>query len=912
MSSSIIKTKLYVPRRPLKEVARQRLFDRINQSIHRKLTLISAPAGFGKTTLASQWVLATAHKTCWLSLEAEDRELGRFLSYFVKAVQQVSDVFGNELLAVLASPQLPPFESIMSRLLNEMHVVQEQCVVVFDDFHLVDDQKVARALGFLLEHLPDHYHFIITTRKDPPLPLAKLRAQGQILELREHDLRFNTLEMTAFYKDVMKLVLSKKELGQLESRTEGWVAGMQLAGISLQGCHDKQGFISTFSGDHHYIVDYLLEEVLHKQTEEVQDFLLFTSVLDRMCGALCAAILDVSVEVAHNRLALLHKANLFVIPLDDQREWYRYHHLFADALQARLKKQYVEMINVLHNRASEWYEDNGLTHQAVQHAFAVHDYHRAADLAELAWKAMDRALQSYVWLEWVKAIPEDILYQRPVLRMGYAWALLDMGELEAANAQLYALEKLIDINADPVESLVSLRPTVTVVDEDQYRTLPATIAFARAFYAQALSETGDAAHYAKLALGLVHEEDQHQRSTIEAVLSVAYWTKGDLEAAEDVVTRSIKGLRAAGNDLFAVCGMSVLAEIRVAQGRLQSALVVYEQAIQFAEERGDAVVRGLAGLYLGLCDLYHQQGNVSEAQRCLERSEQLGFCAALPIWEYRVCITKSRIKQSRGDFHQALDLLLEAEKRYCRSPLPVVQPIAAIKARLWIIQGNLVEAQRWVKSQNLSVHETPNYLGEYEYITWARWLLAAYKKRGETAQLEEALQLLKNLLEAAETAGWKGSVIEILILLALAYQMQNELTRATQAVEHALSLAEPERYVRLFIDEGGSIEAILSLVQCDSDVYLYAQQLLQVFRLDRLANKGSDKQGLIEPLSQRELNVLELIAQGYSNREISEQLFIALDTVKGHNRRIFAKLGVRRRTEAVAKARSLDLIPITK
>ncbi len=425
MSLPLLATKLYLPPPRPRVVRRSRLLERLNAGLHRKLTLISAPAGFGKTTLVSEWVAGCGRPVAWLSLEEGDSDPTRFLTYLVAALQTIAPTVGTGLMGALQSPQPSPAESMLTALLNEITTMPDAFMLVLDDYHLIDARAVDAALSFLLEHLPPQMHLVITTREDPQMPLARLRVQGQLTELRAADLRFTASEAAAFLTEVMCLGLSAADIATLEERTEGWIAGLQLAALSMQGRQDIPGFIRAFAGDNRYIVDYLVEEVLERQPEGVRSFLLQTAILDRLHGSLCDAITgQVDGKV---RLEVLERGNFFVVPLDDRRQWYRYHHLFAEVLSAHLRTEQPEQIASLHRRASVWYEQHGSPVDAIRHALAAADFDRAADLIELAWPAMDRSLQSATWRGWVKALPDELVRARPVLCVGYAWALLDGG-----------------------------------------------------------------------------------------------------------------------------------------------------------------------------------------------------------------------------------------------------------------------------------------------------------------------------------------------------------------------------------------------------------------------------------------------------------------------------------------------------
>lgn len=926
MPTSILATKLYVPPPRSKVVRRRRLFDRLNEGLHRRMTLISGPAGFGKTTLVSEWIAACERskqkpRVAWLSLDAADGNLTRFLTYFVAALQTVVPAIGEGVLAVLEATRSPRAESVLTDLINEIAAVSDDIVLVLDDYHVIDARPVDEALAFLLEHLPPQMHLVITTREDPQLPLSRLRARDQMNEVRAVDLRFTADEAATFLKQVMDLNLSAEDVSSLGNRAEGWVAGLQLAALSLRGREDIPGFIRDFAGDNRYIVDYLLEEVLHGQPGQVRNFLLQTSILERLNGPLCDAVccgsseLSFVCEEGSVLLEALERGNLFVIPLDDKRHWYRYHHLFADVLQARLLEEQPEQVPFLHQRASEWYEHNGSPADAVHHALAAEDFERAARLIELAWPTMDRSRQSAPWLSWAKALPDELVRTRPVLSAGCAWANLDVGELEAAEERLRDAERWLDTAAGLDGQTEASAAGMVVVDVEEFRSLPATVATARAYHALALGDVTEAVRYARRALALLPEPDHLRRGIAGSLLGLATWTGEDLAAAYRSFAEAMTEFEMAGNILFAITGTNVLADIRLAQGRLREAVSIYEQALQRATEQGGSVMRGTPELYVGLSELLREQGDLETATRHLLKSEELGKRAGLPRWHYRWCLAQARIQQARGELEVAGELLDEAERRYIRGPVPEMRPIGALKARLRLAQGRLSEALTWVHEQGLSGDNEISYLREFEHITLARVLIAKYQRDREDGAILEAVELLHNLLQAAQEGGRTGSEIEILVQVALAHAVQGDISAALTSLERALTLAEPQGYVGVFVDEGMPMAQLLFQATARGIMPAYTAKLLTLLVPEEQARAGQSLppsspalQPLVEPLSQRELEVLQLLAEGLSNREIGERLFLALSTVKGHNRNIYGKLQVKRRTEAVARARELGLL----
>jgi LuxR family maltose regulon positive regulatory protein len=911
MSAPILATKLYIPPPRSKIVLRPRLIERLNEGLQRKLTLISASAGFGKTTLVSEWIAGCGLPVAWLSLDEGDNNPSCFLAYLVAALQTIAANIGKGVLAILQSPQPPPIESILIALLNEITTVPDNFVLVLDDYHVVDAKPVDKALTFLLELLPPRMHLVITTREDPHLPLARLRARDELTELRAADLRFTPAEASEFLNQVMGLNLSAEDITALETRTEGWIAGLQLAALSMQGRSDAASFIKSFTGSHHFILDYLVEEVLQRQPEHVRNFLLQTAILDRLSGSLCDAVTG-QVD-GSGMLEALERGNLFVIPLDDQRQWYRYHHLFAEVLHAHLREAQADRVSALHRRASEWYEQNGLPSDAIRHALAAEDFEGAAGLIELAWPKVEDGSLSTKWIGWVKALPDVLIRARPVLSVWYANALLVSGEMEAAGARLTDAERWLEsvdnMNGQPKNPAAEM----VVVDEEQFRSLPATIAIARAYHAQALGDVPGAVTYARRALDLTPETNHLKRGQATALLGLTYWASGDLEAANWTFAGYTMMLRTAGNILDAISTTCILADIRMALGRLHEAASTLEQLLQFVVDQGEPMPPDTADLYRGLGELYRERGDLEAAAQYLLKSKELCEQAELLYKQHRLCVTQARLKQTQGDLDGALDLLNESERFYVRTPLPDVRPISALKARIWVTQGRLIEAQAWARERSLSVDDEPSYLREFEHITLARVLIARYKNDPVDGSIHEAMGLLERLLHAAEAGGRVGSIVEILMLQALAHEAQGNIPPALLSLERALTLAEPEGYVRLFVDEGEAMRLLIEkqLHNRDHPLSSYADRLLVAFTQPMVAPKSviiHQKSDMIEPLSERELEVLKLLRSELSGPEIARELIVSLNTVRTHTQNIYAKLGVNNRRAAVRRAEELDLL----
>lgn len=906
MSVPILSTKLFIPPPLLKVVLRPRLNERFNEGIQKKLTLISAPAGSGKTTLLSEWVAGCERPVGWLSLDESDHDPARFLIYLISALQTISPNLGAGLLDLLQSPQPPPVESVLPALLNEITAIPGDFILVLDDYHTVDSNPIDNVLAFLIEHTPPGMHLVIATREDPALPIPRLRARGQLVELRATDLRFNPTEAAEFLSHVMDLNLSAEEVTALESRTEGWITGLQLAALSMQGRQDISGFIRAFAGDHRYIVDYLVEEVLRRQPEAVRSFLLQTSILDRLSGPLCHAV--TGQEDSSDRLDALERGNFFVIPLDDQRHWYRYHHLFADFLRMHLKVEQPDQVSALHSRASEWYEHNGSAADAIRHALAGEDFVRAARLIELAIPEMRRNRQEAAILGWLQALPEELIRIWPVLCIHYAGALLVNGRLEGVEAWLRDAEVLLEAAVRSGER-PDMPPVGLAADEHEFRRLPGAIAVYRAALALSAGDVTGTIKYAHEVIDLAPVDDYLLRGSAEGFLGLAYWTCGDLEAAYRSYAECMVSMQKAGHLSDSIGCAIALGDIRIEQGHLQEALSIFESGLKLTQEHGTTglVLRGAADMYVGMSEVHRERGDLNSAIQNLRRSKDLGEIAGLPQNPYRWRVAMARIRENQGDLDDALDLLYEAERLYVGDFFPNVYPIAARRARVWISQGRLGQALGWAHDQGLSADDDLNYLHEFDHITLARMLLVQYQLEKTQGGLQVAIGLLERLLMAAENGGRMGSTIEILVLQAIAYHLQGDTPAALKPLERALMLAEPEGYVRIFLDEGSPMAVLLAnAAKHEIATPTYIHQLLSSFGM--VGDQKTIKQDLIEPLSQRELEVLRLFKTELSGPEIARELVVALSTVRTHTKSIYSKLNVNSRRAAVKRAIELGLI----
>lgn len=878
--------------------------------MERRLILLSAPAGFGKTTLLCEWLRTPAGRdmpVAWISLDEGDNDPVRFGTYVCAALVQVQAGVGEHTLPLLHSPQPPSMETIITTLINEITAIPRHFVLVLDDYHVITAPSIHQTLTFLLDHLPAQMHVVLATRIDPPLPLARLRVRGQKLALRAADLRFTPEEAAAFLREVMGLDLSAADIATLEARTEGWIAGLQLAALSLQGRSQAgiASFLSAFAGSHRFVLDYLAEEVLQRQEERTQTFLLYTCILDQLCGSLCDAVTQRT--DGQDMLEQLEQRNLFLIALDDERRWYRYHQLFAEFLHSRLSTERVrgapgESVEALHERASIWYERNHYPDRAIDHALSAHNFERAARLIEQFRALASEGGELVSLLRWFAALPEAIMRSRPRLSLYFAQVLLLSGQFRAINQRLQDAEQSLVQQAEDVNA-------------EERRIVQGEIDTIRAVFAYLHEDVAQTRKLVEEALHLL-PPGQFLRGMLLLSLGSASWLEGDLLSASTILSEAREVCQHTGNFYMFYITTVYLAQVRLAQGRLREAVGLYRATLEVLASRGRQGTEG-NGLYVGLGALLYERNELAEAERLIQQGTLLGQQENNAYVLIAGKSTLARLRQAQGKEEQAGDLMQQAmtlARQHAIVWTWVPGPIDAAQVRLWLTQGNLTAAAAWAQERNApepgNKQQHPPYFQEIEEILLARLSLAQHRHA-------EALKRLDRLQTEAEAAGRKGHVLDILLLKAITYQEQGNLAPALSALASALELAEPEGYIRTFVDEGPAMSTLLRKIRATQGGEAgYVKRLLQAFDqgeepvVSASLQDGQRKapQPLIEPLSDRELEVLQLMATGASNQNIAEALVIAINTVKRHARNIFDKLGVENRTQAVARARALGLL----
>ncbi|MBN1485295.1 MAG: tetratricopeptide repeat protein [Chloroflexia bacterium] len=921
MDTPILSTKLHIPSPRRNLVPRPRLLERLEQGLQRKLTLVSAPAGFGKTTLLGAWIQrlpaggAPPVKVAWISLDHGDNDPVRFATYLSAALKQTDERIET------ADPQAVEWggsfwqESQLVNLINQIAVLPLDFILLLDDYHLISSQTIHNVLSFLLDHLPQNLHLVIATRADPPLPLTRLRARGQLTELRQSDLRFSTKEAAAFLNSVMGLGLSAKDVASLESRTEGWIAGLQMASLSLQGYSPhpsaRSAFIQAFRGSHRFILDYLVEEVLELQPAPLQAFLLQTSILDRLSGPLCDAVLDRKttapetptgpVPDAQTILEHLEAANLFIVPLDHERCWYRYHRLFSDLLQKRLAQATPELVPQLHRRASAWHEQQGLVATAIDHALAAQDDERAANLIEKNVEAILMRSEVVTFLHWVERLPAARMHNRPTLCFFHAWALLMSGRsLDVVERRLQDM----DCGQRPMENI----------------EMDGRIAALRAYIMLFYGDVESAAKLGRQALEQLPESDHFLRSVLSWIQSLARLAEGNYQNGKRALHEIATTSQEMGNPLIAVVALCQYAKLQMRQGRLQQARKTLEQALQWATDPQKERLPIASEALIGLGELEREWNNLERAAEYLVESAELArqwselaaFDAYFPLM---------RVRLAQEDVEAAREALETAQQIALASQITQVDDLLAElqQAHFFLAQGDIAGATRWAERRGLLPEPAPTtrpdlqedhetfineHLRKYEHLALARLFLL----RGQTTQ---ALDLLERLLDQVRQLGRIDLTIEIQILKALACQALGFETQALEAMAEALSLAEPGGYIRVFLDAGEGMIGLLRQAAARGLASAYVAKLLAAFGQKESAKAEQappSRQPLIEALSEREMDVLRLLAVGMSNPEIAERLVIAVSTVRSHCKSIYGKLDVHSRWDAVQRAQELTLL----
>jgi LuxR family transcriptional regulator, maltose regulon positive regulatory protein len=908
---ALLATKLHVPRTRPSFVVRPRLADRLAPAHEGELTLVCAPAGFGKTALLADWARRDPRPVTWLTLDDADNDPARFWRHAAAALDKLRPGVAQHVAALLGGLQPTSFQAVVTTLVNELASVAEEAVLVLDDYHLIQAPQVHASLGFLIDHLPPQLHLVLASRADPPLPLARLRARGLLSELRERDLRFTPTEAAELLRAAVGPELPAAAVAALADRTEGWAVGLQLAALSLQGRTDITAFMAGFSGSHRYVLDYLAEEVLDRQPDHLVQFLLETSVLERLSGPLCEAVTGHT--DSQQLLEQIERANLFLHPLDEVRGWWRYHHLFADLLRARLAREQPERLPELHRAAAAWCEQHGLVDDAIRHALTAGEFAWVARLIEQHWDAMAWRSEDVTLRRWLQALPAELVRSRPRLCLAQAYGAILSGRLEAAEPLVADAERALADSGDqpqePYEPSVGRAVSLLA-------NLPAAVTLAPAMLGRLRGDAERTAEFAQQALTHLTDADRTLRHFARYYLAMADWLRGRLVEAEHALA-GLAAEQVAAGARYLVPLYHDLGQVRCARGHLGAALRTYEVALGIASKGGRPLPpAGIA--HVDIAEVLYERGGLDaaldHATQGVALSRQLGWArqlaAGLAILAW--------IRQARGDRPGAMAAITEAGEV---GPSPEVvdlfNPLPALRARLALAHGETADAARWVQQRGLGADDEPSYLREREYLVLVRVLLAQQAP-------QRALGLLDHLYALAAAQGRTGSVIEARALQALALSADGDQAGALGVLAEALTLGAPEGYLRVFVDEGPPMAALLHQLLAGrrqdrpADVGAVPREhlarLVEAFEQAGLpvrapAGRGVVVAGLVEPLTAREVEVLQLLAGGAPNRAIAEQLVVTPETVKKHLSHLFDKLGAANRTQAVARARELGLLP---
>lgn len=907
VSETLLQTKLYIPQLRPSLVRRPRLIENLNQGLNRKLTLVSAPPGYGKTTLIANWLSQLTHaRYGWVTLDVNDNEPSRFLSYLTVALQSIDAELGLRVSSLLGSPELPPMGNLITLLVNDLTTLPQKVVVVFDDYHVIDNLEIHNALKFLLDHQPPQLHLVIISQADPPFPLARLRVHEQVTDIRADDLRFTRDEATAFLNDRARLRLTAEDVITLETRTEGWIAGLQLAALSLKGRPNKSEVVANFAGSQHHVIDYLSEDVLRRQPQPLQTFLLRTSILDRLSGPLCDAVTG----KANSQVVLetLQNQNLFLTNQDDKRQWYRYHSLFADFLRIQLHRREADLVAKLHHRAAQWYEENGFISEAVDHALSAEDFQFAGHLVErMAEETLWRRGQWLTLLQWTEALPDEVIYARPMLSLYYAWALFTTGQLKALEQMLPQVEQSVTAIAAAADRPNSL---------GEIATLRACVTYER-------GDMEGCIEMARQALTLLAEVNLVTRAAAKYVLALAYLGQGDWRLAGQTYQESIALAQAGGNVAVVLMASGSHVQLLANRGYLHRAAAVYRQARQLGELEEDVLLGTTGVACLGMGDVLREWNDLEAAEHILREGIQL--CRqqiSMPEAVLEGTINLARVLLAKGDTQGMDAALRRAEEQIAELRLrsgdmrPITSDAVGCLVRLLLATGKVAAAAYWFDENWLDVDDQLNYRHQTNNILLAR----LYLSQGRAS---DALDLLEKLTAAIDTKEQPRITLEALILKALAWQALGDAEQAAQTMARALSVAESEGYIRLFVDEGEPVRRLLETAEGHDFSAAYVSQLLAALpepasnrrvaaltalEPSEISRGGSGLPPFIEPLNERELAILRLMAVGLSNQEIADAQFLALNTIKWYSTRIYNKLNVSNRLQAAARAQELGII----
>jgi LuxR family maltose regulon positive regulatory protein len=884
----ILRTKLFIPPTRKELVHRQRLLNRLSQGMERKLTLVSGPAGFGKTTLLSTWVTELQHPVGWISLDGADNDWNRFVTFLIQGLQTISDGIANDIIEMFSSAKSQESDAIITYLINQIAEIQTPFWLVLDDYHVITAGNIHELMQVILENQPSQMHLVISTRSDPPWPMARWRARGEMAEIRTQDLRFSLDEAALFLNETKGLGLSQQYVKQLEARTEGWAAGLQMAALSLQNREDVSGFIQIFTGSHRFVFDYLLDEVFQGLSPEIQDFLLKTSILDRMCAQLCDHIRGAS--DSQRILGQLEQMNLFVIPLDDHRCWYRYHHLFVELIQQISRQQLSEQVPELHRKAREWYQQNGLISEAIHHGTVEGNMDQVAELIE---KNLITTLEHRDWFaltRWIETLPANIIQSRPWLNVAYAIVRLSTGSTEFIPQLLQQAESAIE-RVEPQE-------------RDHIRSY---IAYVQAELRARSADMAATIEYARKSLEYLHPEDKRLRCSAASILGTALQRSGAFEDAAQAFADGIAAGRTISDSNAVIYLYGDLIGLFVEQSKLHQAYAYCQEALQFIESnylKQGRYTPGAAHIHFRLSTILRHWNDLKGSLRQAQFSNEI-----LKKWglQYRLNFVNLAIAlHAVGNYPEAHRVLQEAENVASQQSTYWIDDVKATRVSFWLVEGNLVAASQWALERKLDTERDLSYQNQLVYRTLAH-VRVVQGQDGDENALDEAIRLLASLEMIYQNSGAIAYLLQTFILQALAFQASGKLNQALKSLEKALSLGEGGGYLRVFIREGEPMEKLLRNAVARGNGTPYIEELLHGLESQRKRSSASRSSLLIDPLTDRERDVLRCLETSMTVPEMATSLVISIETVRTHIKRIYRKLDVHSRFEAITKAKKLNL-----
>ncbi|QQS35930.1 MAG: AAA family ATPase [Ignavibacteriales bacterium] len=892
MTAPILNTKLFKPAAGPQTIIRKRLNDRLNAGLKSKVILISAPAGFGKTTLISTWIDQLNSNVGWVSLDIADNDPNRFLTYCLASLQTADNELGKTTMSLLQSPQSSSVELIITNLINDITSTLNETILVLDDFHLIDSKEIHAAMDYLIENLPSNLKLVVLSRQDPPWHLSRMRVRNHLTELREADLRFTSEEALDFFRDTMKLELSQEDIAALDSRTEGWIASLQLAALAMQNRKDISAFIADFTGSHNYIVDYLTEEVLQHQSGEIQEFLLKTSILNRFCSGLCDAV--TGKNNSSELLEYLIKSKLFVIPLSDTRIWYRYHHLFSDLLQYRLSLTYPDKIKDLHIRASIWYEENGLIEEAFFHAVKGDDFESAADLVESVSVNTLMRGEIVTLRKWVSQIPEEVVNKRALISICKAWIYNISGDLQKVEPEVLKAEKAIGEGQRRY-------------NESDVANIKGHVVLLRSYYFSPFY-TGNPENIIKHRQ-MLHEAEKNLQTTNPIILSIlqlviggTYFFTCEWKPALEAFKSAQYYGELSGNHLVTYAAINNYADILIFQGKLKEAHRLISSAIDEAVSKYGKLFPPLSFSYLAMGKLMYEMNDIAAAEEYFQLCIKLTNTIANPAIYLMSLLQLAYIKQVQGNTKEAKAYLNKSESVGQINTIYLREiTVESFRTRVLLLQKNFKSTISWIERFRKDPMTNAGLFSQAKLI-----IARTYIALGDN---DTALLLLSELKDSSENFGATGWLIEALILESIAFDAEGETDRAIDSLKKSLALAESENYMRMYIDHGKSmtelLETVLAIYPDDESFSAgYVTLLINEMNKENSSNGLSDQ----EPLSDREIEVLRLLSAGFSNKAIAEKLFVAIGTIKKHTHSIYQKLDVDSRTKAIKKARDLNII----